>query len=156
MLNDVYSEKLLAAAAAVPPARRLETPDASATKVSRICGSELTVDVRMEDGRIADIGLVARACALGQAAAGLTLGAVIGATPDEIFALRREMRGMLKEGGPPPSGGRWAGLEGLTPIRDYPQRHGSALLIFEALAACMRDLGYTESAPDAAAIADFD
>ena len=136
-MDDLYSQQLLAAAANIPPARRLDAPDASATKVSRVCGSEVTVDVRLEGGVVADFGLEASACALGQASASLMAQAVIGATPAELRQVRDEMRAMLKEGGAPPSGARFAALSALQPIRAYPQRHASTLLVFEALVDCL-------------------
>lgn len=144
MLNDLYSERILAAAAAIPPARRLPAPDASARKVSRVCGSEVVVDIVVEDGRVADFGIEAKACALGQASSSIVARAVIDATPEELFRVRDEMRAMLKDAGPPPAGARWRELEALTAIRDYPQRHASTMLVFDAVAAALRSLGFAE------------
>lgn len=144
MLNDLYSERILAAAAAIPPARRLPAPDASARKVSRVCGSEVVVDIVVEDRRVADFGIEAKACALGQASSSIVARAVIGATPEELFRVRDEMRAMLKDAGPPPAGARWRALEALTAIRDYPQRHASTMLVFDAVAEALRSLGFAE------------
>lgn len=142
MISELYSGPILDAAADIPPARRLDAPDASAKKVSRICGSEVEVDVKLDGGVIADFGMTARACALGQAAASLVAQNIIGARPDEMLTLRDEMYSMLKNEGPPPKGERWRGLQALQPIRDYPQRHASTMLVFDAVADCMRQLGY--------------
>lgn len=141
MISDLYSDLILEAAAAIPPARRLSAPDATAKKVSRVCGSEVEVDLAFRDGKVADFGMEARACALGQAAASIVARNILGATPQDLYRLRDEMRAMLKEGGPAPSGERWADLAALQPIRDYPQRHASTLLIFEAIAACLDEVG---------------
>lgn len=137
MLSDLYSGKILDAAAAIPPARRLAAPDASATKISRVCGSQVSVDVAMKEGVVADFGMEAKACALGQASASIIARNIIGASADELYRLRDEMRAMLKENGPPPSGARWKELESLIAIRDYPQRHASTMLVFEAVCACL-------------------
>jgi NifU-like protein involved in Fe-S cluster formation len=145
MLNDLYSERILAAAAAIPPARRLASPDASARKVSRVCGSEVSVDLTLDDGTIADAGVEAKACALGQASASIVARNIIGAAPAELFALRDAMRAMLKEGAPAPSGARWRELEALSAIRDYPQRHASTMLIFEAVCDALQSLGYRKA-----------
>jgi NifU-like protein involved in Fe-S cluster formation len=142
MLSDLYSDRILAAAAAIPPARRLAAPDASARKVSRVCGSEVVVDIRLEAGRVKDFGLEAKACALGQASASILARNILGATPQELFTLRDEMRAMLKEGGPAPVGPRWADLEALSAIRAYPQRHASTLLVFEAVCEALAALGH--------------
>jgi NifU-like protein involved in Fe-S cluster formation len=147
MLNDLYSDRILKAAGAIPPARRLDHPDASATKVSRICGSEVAVDLVMKDGVVAEFGMEAKACALGQASASIVARNIIGATPAEMFTLRDEMRAMLKQGGDPPSAPRWAELAALTPIRAYPQRHASTLLVFEAVAACLEALRFSGDQP---------
>lgn len=135
MLNDLYSERLLTAAASVPPARRLDAPCATSTKVSRVCGSEVTVDLKTKDGIVVDAGLSAKACALGQASCGLVFEDLIGADITTFCTLRDRMRAMLQEAGAPPEG-RFASLEALVAIRDYPQRHGSTLLVFEALCDC--------------------
>lgn len=137
VLSDLYSDKILAAAAAIPPARRLERPHATATKMSRVCGSEVTVDLALENSRVAEIGLEARACALGQASSSIVARNIVGADAAELRQLRDEMRAMLREDGPPPSRARWAELAALRPIKDYPQRHASTLLVFEAVVACL-------------------
>lgn len=140
MISDLYSNQLLEAAAAIPPARRLDAPDASALKVSRVCGSEVEVDLTVENGVVADFGMEARACALGQASASIVARNIVGARVEDLYRLRNEMRAMLKENGPPPAGARWADLAALQAIRDYPQRHASTLLVFDAVADCFDQL----------------
>ncbi len=137
MLPDPYSDRLLAAAAAIPPARRLDAPDASARRASRICGSEVEVDVKLNGDIVGDFGMAVRACALGQASASMVARNIIGASVRELWRLRDDMRAMLKENGPAPLGARWTELEALSPIRDYPSRHASTLLIFEAVVAAL-------------------
>ncbi|MEQ8936889.1 MAG: iron-sulfur cluster assembly scaffold protein, partial [Amphiplicatus sp.] len=133
------------AATAIPPARRLAAPDASAKKVSRVCGSEVEVDLILKDGRVSDFGMEARACALGQASASIVARHIVGAEPAELYRLRSEMRAMLKEGEPPPADRRWAELAALEPVRAYPQRHASTMLVFEAVCACLDALGFDEA-----------
>ncbi len=140
MLSDLYSDKILEAAAAIPPARRLSSPDASATKVSRVCGSAVSVDLVMKDGRVADFGMEAKACALGQASASIVARNIVGVSPEELYRLRDQMRSMLKESGPAPQGAHWKELESLIAVRDYPQRHASTMLVFEAVCACLDSL----------------
>ncbi|NNL90543.1 MAG: iron-sulfur cluster assembly scaffold protein [Marinicaulis sp.] len=128
---------MLGAAADIPASRRLDAPDATATKVSRICGSEVTVDIKVESDRIEDFAMIAKACALGQAAASIVARNIVGARLGEFFELRDQMRAMLKDGGPPPTGERWKDLAVLETVRDYPQRHTSTLLVFEAVCDCL-------------------
>jgi NifU-like protein involved in Fe-S cluster formation len=132
MLDDVYNAKILELAGNIPRIGRLDDPDASATAHSRLCGSTVTVDVRMEGGRVSDFAHEVRACALGQASSSIMARTVVGTTPDELRQVREEMRRMLKENGPPPDG-KWADLKFLEPVRDYKARHASTMLTFDAV-----------------------
>jgi NifU-like protein involved in Fe-S cluster formation len=147
MLGDLYSDAILKAAAAIPPARTLNSPDASVKRVSRVCGSEVEVDLCMDGDCVADFALRARACALGQASASIVARNIVGAGAAELMTLRDEMRAMLREKGEPPKGARWKDLAALAPIHDYPQRHASTLLVFEAVADCLARLGLSAPAP---------
>ncbi len=131
MIDDLYSGRILALAANMPRAGRLPRPDASATRVSKLCGSEVIVDVVVENGRIVDLAQDVRACALGQAAAAVLGAHAVGATIEELTAARDALRNMLKSGGPAPAG-RFADLAALSPVHSYPPRHASTLLAFEA------------------------
>lgn len=139
MLSSLYSDILLDAAASLPPVRHLSSPTLTARKTSRVCGSDVKVELQVEDGIIIDFGLEAKACALGQASAGLVAANLIGTRVNELIGLRDEMRAFLKENGPPPSAEKWQDLRTLEAIRDYPQRHASTLLIFEVLASCAEE-----------------
>jgi NifU-like protein involved in Fe-S cluster formation len=132
MLNDIYNAKILSFAANIPRLGRLDHPQASATAHSKLCGSTVTVDLSMEGDKVSDFAHDVKACALGQASSSIMAHHVIGATADELRALREKMRAMLKEKGPPPSG-KWKDLEILEPVRDYKARHASTLLTFDAV-----------------------
>lgn len=137
MIDELYTARVLALAANMPRAGRLAEPQGSAERVSRLCGSRITVDVRLEGGRVSDFAQDVRACALGQAAAAVLGAHVIGADLQEIELARDGLRDMLKHGGSPPTG-RFAELSVLEPVKDYPARHASSLLAFEAAAAAVR------------------
>ena len=151
MIDDLYSTNILRLAANLPRAGRLAAPDGSSEKVARLCGSRVIADVVLQDGRIADFAQEVKACALGQAAAAVLGEHVIGATPVEIQMARDAFRAMLKTGGPPPTG-RFSDLSMLEPVKDYPQRHASTLLAFEAtLEACARAAAAPRTSPADAA-----
>ena len=137
MIDDLYSARILKLAADMPHAGRLAAPDASSQKVSKLCGSTITVDVKVEDGKVADFAQEVRACALGQAAAAVLGENVIGASLDEIEVARDGLRAMLKDNGPAPQG-RFSELRVLAPVKDYPARHTSTLLAFEAAVEAVR------------------
>jgi NifU-like protein involved in Fe-S cluster formation len=133
-LIKLYSQRILALAADIPLAERLPDPQVTAKKRSPLCGSTVTVDLRVEDGRIAAFGQDVKACALGQAAASVLGRNVIGRTREEIARARDELRAMLKENGPAPSP-PFDAFEVLMPARDYRNRHASILLALEATLA---------------------
>ena len=137
MIDDLYSAQVLKLAANLPRSGRLARPDASAEKVSKLCGSRVLVDVAVQGGRVADFAQEVKACALGQASASVLGAHVIGATLDELERTRDQFRAMLKEGGPAPEG-RFAELALLAAVKDYPARHASTLLAFEAAAEAAR------------------
>lgn len=131
-IDGLYSRRILQLAASIRRVGRLESPDASAEAASRLCGSRITVDVKLENGRVSNYGQEVEACALGQTAASVVAREIIGATPAELRVLRERMWNMLKAGGPPPQG-KWADLALLEGVRDYPARHGSVMLVFDAV-----------------------
>lgn len=131
-LDDLYSGRILELAANIPRTERLEDPDATARAYSKLCGSRVTVDLKMKDGVVTDYGQEVKACLLGQSSAAIMGRLIIGSTPDELREVGRVMRAMLKENGPPPKG-KWADLALLEPVRDYKARHASTLLVFDAV-----------------------
>ena len=132
-LMALYSRRLLALAADIPHLGRLPAPTGSATRRSPQCGSTVTAHVVVADGVVTDFAQEVRACALGQASAAVLGGAVLGRTPAELAAGRDALRAMLTERAPAPEGA-FAGAEALMPARDFPNRHASILLAWEAAA----------------------
>ncbi len=133
MLNNIYNQRILELAGNIPRLGRLERPDATASAYSKLCGSTITVDLMLRDGKVADYAHELKACALGQASASIMARNVVGSTPEELREARDALRRMLKGNGPPPTG-KWADLAVLEPVRDYKARHGSTMLAFDAVA----------------------
>ena len=133
MIDDVYNAKILGFAGNIPRIGRLEAPDATAKAHSKICGSTVTVDLKMDEDVVTDFSHVVKACALGQASSSIMAQHVVGATSDELRAVRNAMLKMLKENGAPPEGERFADLKYLEPVRDYKARHASTMLTFDAV-----------------------
>lgn len=146
-LSDLYSEKILDLAGNARQPPRLAAPDATARKVSRVCGSVIEVDVAVRDGVITGYGHDISACALGQTSAAVVAREIVGTPIDEFLGVRQSMHDMLKANGAPPSG-KWDDLRYLEPVRDYPARHISTLLVFDAVAAALEKL---ESSQEVAA-----
>ena len=136
MLNEVYNSRILELAGNIPRLGRLAAPDATATTHSKLCGSTVTVDLKMEGDTVIDFSHEVKACALGQASSSIMARHVIGSKADELRKLRETVRRMLKENGAPPVG-KWADIEVLEPVRDYKARHASTMLTFDAVTAAI-------------------
>jgi NifU-like protein involved in Fe-S cluster formation len=132
MLNDVYNKRIIELAGNIPRLGRLPSPDASATAHSKLCGSTVKVDLKMDGPVVTDFAHDVKACALGQASSSIMASHVIGATANELRELRETVRKMLKENGKPPEG-KWADIALLEPVRDYKARHASTMLTFDAV-----------------------
>ena len=132
MIDDLYSTRILTLAANLPHSGRLEAPEGTGERVAKLCGSRATVDVVLDaDGRVAEFAQDVKACALGQAAAGVVGEVVIGASREELTEARDAMLAMLKSGGEGPEG-RFEGLRALKQVADYPARHASTMVGLEA------------------------
>ncbi|SEQ10433.1 NifU homolog involved in Fe-S cluster formation [Faunimonas pinastri] len=149
MLDDIYNSKILEFAGNISRIGKLEDAHASARAHSRLCGSTVTVYLKLEDGKVADFAHEVRACALGQASSSVMARTILGSTPGELRALRETMIRMLKENGTPPDG-RWSDLGYLEPVRDYKARHASTLLTFDAVVDALNQIEAVEK-PDASA-----
>jgi NifU-like protein involved in Fe-S cluster formation len=153
MLNDIYNKRIIELAGNIPRLGRLAEPDASATAHSKLCGSTVKVDLKMDDGVVTDFAHDVKACALGQASSSIMARHVIGSNAAELRELRETVRRMLKENGSPPDG-KWADVALLEPVRDYKARHASTMLTFDAVVDAIGQIearkSETENEKDAA------
>lgn len=132
-LIRLYSQRILALAADIPHLGRLPAPQGTARRRSPLCGSTVTADVVLQDGKILEFRQDVKACALGQAAAAVAGAVMIGRTRAEVESARDALAAMLKDAGPVPAA-PFDGFEVLLPARDYRNRHASILLALEAAA----------------------
>lgn len=144
-LIKLYSNRILGLAADIPHQTRLENPNVTVRRRAPLCGSTVTVDVVVEGGKITQYGQEVKACALGQAAAAVVGGAVIGCDRDQIHSARDALKAMLKSDGPVPPA-PFDGLEVLEPAKSYKNRHASILLTLEALSEAMDQVAQTDCA----------
>ena len=146
-LDEIYNTKLLELAAHIPHSERLTAPDATATAHSKLCGSTVSIDLSMNRDRVTSYGQTVKACLLGQATCAIVGGNIIGATSQELCEASAAMRRMLKEEGPAPTG-RFADLALLEPVRHYKARHGSVMLVFEAVERAIAEIEAREEKRD--------
>jgi NifU-like protein involved in Fe-S cluster formation len=132
MLNDIYNKRIIALAGNIPRLGRLADPDASAMAHSKLCGSTVKIDLKMDGPVVTDFAHDVKACALGQASSSIMASHVVGSTANELREMREIVRKMLKENGSPPQG-KWADIALLEPVRDYKARHASTMLTFDAV-----------------------
>jgi len=138
-LMKLYSTRILALAAEIPRTGRLDKPDASIRKRSPLCGSTVTVDIVVKDGKITDYRQDVKACALGQASASVMGENAIGLTFAQVKSARDALHDMLKSSGPIPTA-PFGALEVLQPAADYKNRHASILLAYDATLEAMESL----------------
>lgn len=132
MFDDLYTTDILTLSASLKN-ERLDAPDGTSRKVSKLCGSWLEVDVNMDGDMVSEVALRVQACALGQSSAAILHQGIIGANLEEIMEARDALRKMLKQEGEAPKG-RFEKLMLLKGVKAYPARHISTLLAFEAAA----------------------
>jgi len=137
-MSDLYHNRVLELAADIPHVGALADADGSSEKVSRICGSTVRVDVKLDEAgtHITEIAVDPKACALGQAATAILAENAVGASVDEIWQALADIRAMLKDGAEPPQGRFWE-LRHLQSVADYPPRHTSTMLAFQAAVAAI-------------------
>ncbi|HEV2957959.1 MAG TPA: iron-sulfur cluster assembly scaffold protein [Xanthobacteraceae bacterium] len=150
MINEVYNRRILELAGSIPRLGRLAGADASATAHSKLCGSTVTVDLKMDGDVVTDFAHEVKACALGQASSSIMARNVVGAKADELRSLRETVRRMLKDNGAPPAG-KWADVAVLEPVRDYKARHASTMLTFDAVVSAIDQIESKRRVPAAAA-----
>lgn len=144
-MNDIYNNKILEFAGNIPRVGRLSHPQASAKAHSKLCGSTITVDLVLENGIVVDYAHDVKACALGQSSASIVAAHIIGASVDELYALKRTAYALLKDNGPAPEG-RFSDLEFLRPVKDYKARHASTLLVFDAVVKALDQIASDDAA----------
>lgn len=143
-LIKLYSARILALAADIPRHGRLDSPDASIKRRAPLCGSTVTVDITVRDGRISDYAAEVKACALGQAAASVVGAGIVGCDAAQVISARDQLKAMLKNDGPVPDA-PFDGLEVLQPAKDYKNRHASILLTLEASVEALDEISAKSS-----------
>ena len=88
-------------------------------------------DVIVEDGKITEFAQDVKACALGQAAAGIVGQNILGCTREQLAVARAQLSDMLKSEGAVPDA-PFSEFEVLIPAREFTNRHASILLSFDA------------------------
>lgn len=139
MIDNIYSDKILEHAAHIGRIGRLHDPDATSRKCARLCGSAITVDLKVKNDIITDFAHEVHTCVLGQASASLLASHIIGQTTQNLKMLREIIYYMLTQNGPPPQA-PFEAFSCLQPIKDYKARHASTMLPFDAVVDCIEQI----------------
>lgn len=138
MIDGLYNTEVLLLAANISHVGKLKKPDGTARKVSKLCGSWVEVDVKVGEGIVTEFAIRLQACALGQASAAILAEDVLGASISELREAQDGLRAMLKQGADAPKG-RFAKLSLLVDVANYPARHMSTMLAFDAVVEAVKN-----------------
>ena len=131
----LYTPELLALAVELARWPRLEGAAVTGEARSPTCGSTLAMDLALdEQDRIAGLGMIVRACAVGQASAAIFARHAAGLDSEAVARSLDQIESWLSGDGPLPE---WPDLGMLEPARDYPARHGAILLPWKAAIAAL-------------------
>jgi NifU-like protein involved in Fe-S cluster formation len=136
MIDDLYSREILRRTTQLQHVGHLAAPQGVADKVAKLCGSTIHIELNMEGEVITEFAQQVQACALGQASAAILSQHVIGATQNEVTSARDALHHLLK-GEPADFPQRFEDLRILSSVKDFPARHASTLLAFDAAVAAI-------------------
>ena len=136
MSGALYSIDVLRKAAQVADFPPLADGALREERRSPTCGSRVTVTLAVDaDGRVSAVGLEAKACALGQAASAILAQSAVGRDLADLAAASEVWRAYLA--GEAETMPDWPDLHLLAAGKDYPARHPSMRLAFEAASAAL-------------------
>lgn len=131
----LYTPDMLAAAIELANYPPIENAQLHAEARSQTCGSTLALDLALDAaGTIERVGLLVRACAVGQAAAAVFARHALGRNAGDVRLAHDCLAGWLEEQGPAP---QWPDIGLIAPARDYRGRHGAMLLPWKAAVAAL-------------------
>jgi NifU-like protein involved in Fe-S cluster formation len=132
-VSGLYSRDILRLAVASADFPPLTSPDARVERRSPLCGSRITLDLRLrDDDSVGAIGFAMHACAIGQAAAALLAQHAHSRTAADLGVAAHALGRWLDD--PAAAMPDWPDIAMLAGVRAFPARRGAALLAFDAAA----------------------
>lgn len=135
MSDDLYQQAIKALALAGHGGGRLDHPDGVARLDNPLCGDRVTMEVRVEAGRLVGLAHQTRGCLLCSASASLIGLRAVGLRTEDLGHLAEAAESFLGANGAVPAS--WPEMDSFRPARAYPGRHGCVLLPWWALAAAL-------------------
>jgi NifU-like protein involved in Fe-S cluster formation len=133
MSDPLYKKELLRLAADATGSGRLIVPCSTGHAHNPTCGDKVTVDIALEDGRIAGVAHHTQACVLTQASAAIVGAEITGLNHAEVLALRDAVAQMLNGGSQPPA--PFDVFRHFDGAADVKSRHTCVLLPLDAVLA---------------------
>lgn len=137
-LRELYQEVILDHNRRPRNRGRVNGPTGEAEGHNPLCGDNVRVSLRMQDGRVEDVAFEGVGCAVSTASASLMTEAVKGKTIKEAEAIFREFQEMVTETGEPSDHDDLGDLQVLAGVRAYPVRIKCATLPWHTLQAAIQ------------------
>jgi nitrogen fixation protein NifU and related proteins len=139
-LESVYQELILKHYRSSAHRGEVERPDAAVAERNPLCGDDIFLTVRMEEGRIADVRFSGHGCAISQAAASMMCQHAVGKTWGELQPLAERFRQLMR-GDESAAKDRVLGdMRALAGVAKLPRRVKCALLAWDALGEAEKKL----------------
>ena len=146
-IEELYREVILDHYRNPRNRNKIEHANAHAEGNNPLCGDELTLDLWLEDNRVAEVAIVGQGCSISQASASMMSQAIKDKTLDEVQDLIARFKAMMDietaptEAGLDPDrpGAALGDLEALQGVRKFPVRIKCANLAWTTLEEALRD-----------------
>jgi nitrogen fixation NifU-like protein len=94
-LDELYRQVILDHYRNPRRAGRLDAPDAHADGTNPLCGDEVAIDLRIEDGKVVDAAVLGRGCSISQASASMMADRIVGLSTTEVDELTHRVKQLL-------------------------------------------------------------
>ena len=133
-LDDLYRDIILDHYRRPRHAQKLSAPDIQAEGNNPFCGDEITLQIKLDDGHIQDVGFQGRGCSISQASGSMMASLLKGKTLEEVRGVSSTFRSLMQgEKLSQEDMDTLGELEALEGVRQFPVRIKCALLAWATL-----------------------
>ncbi len=136
-LKDLYRDVILDHNRQPRNFGRLEPADARAEGHNPLCGDRLTLFLRLDGDRVADVRFEGKGCAISTASASMMTEAIKGKDREAIGALFTKVHTLLTSPNGSPDAAQLGKLASLSGVREFPARVKCASLCWHTLNAAL-------------------
>lgn len=139
-LRDLYQQVILDHNRKPRNFRKLEDANRTAEGYNPLCGDQITLALKVEDGVVKDAAFQGSGCAISKAAASMMTASIIGKREDEVEALSRRMHAMLTTDTNGDTARAVGKLVVFAGVREFPSRVKCATLAWHTLEAALKQV----------------